>query len=317
MTQEHFTLITAALPKIILIAAVFMIAFFAVESLLIRDRLESRMKALLMERDRVRQRERSALPNGKSKNTFHEILAVLANRARLALWLLDAETQTKLIRAGFRDGNARSLFLVARLSLLIGFSVCYAFYWFLMGDYIYLLGTPLAAWVGIRLSSSILDRIAQRRDAELFSASPDIVDLLTICVEAGMAIEVALQRVAEEIGRQSEVAEDEFNLTAAELSYVQKRSDAYANLATRTGAKPIQDLCVALIQADTYGTSVAATLRLQSAQARRLRQLEGERRALSIPPKLSMVMVFFFMPVIFIVMLYPMISKMSGISVSF
>lgn len=149
------------------------------------------------------------------------------------------------------------------------------------------------------------------------ACAPDIVDLLTICVESGMSIEAALQRVAEEMGVQNEIAADELSVTAAELSYVQKRSDAFANLAARTQSKPVQNLCTALIQADSFGTSIGATLRIQSAEARKLRQLEAERRALSIPPKLSVVMVFFFMPVIMIVMLYPSITKMMDSNVSF
>lgn len=306
--------LVANLPSLILVLAIIGIVAVALEQLFVRDDLDARMKSLLNERDRIRARERSSLPSGKKRGNLQAFLAESAHRAKLAIWLLDAETQAQLVRAGFRDTNARGLFLVTRLSAIVGLSLCFVLYCLISGYMTYIVLTPIAAWLGLRLSTYTLARKAEMRDKEMTSVAPDIVDLLTICVESGMSIELALQRVAEEMARQSEVAADELNVTAAELSYVQKRSDAFANLVARTGSKPIQSLCISLIQADSYGTSIAATLRLQSAEARKLRQLEAERRALAIPPKLSVVMVFFFMPVIMIVMLYPAVSKIAGMN---
>lgn len=316
MMIDLYDKLIASIPILIFMGAVIAIAMVVLERLFVRDELNTRMKAILTERERIRQRERLNLPNGKKQSNIQAFLAECAHRAKLTIWLLDTETQTKLMRAGLRDTNARSLFLVARLSGILGPSVCLLLYCLLAGHMSYIVAVPAVAWLGLRMSSYTLERKAEARDKEMTSVAPDIVDLLTICVESGMSIELALQRVAEEMGRQSVVAADELSVTAAELSYVQKRSDAFANLVARTGSKPIQNLCISLIQADSYGTSIATTLRLQSAEARKLRQLEAERRALAIPPKLSVVMVFFFMPVIMIVMLYPAISKMSGMNFS-
>lgn len=222
-----------------------------------------------------------------------------------------------LIRAGYRTQAARGNFLAIRLLCIVGFATFFGIYCVASDELGWLPFIPLFAWLGYRLSVYLLESKAKMRDAEMLAASPDIVDLLTICVESGMSVELGLQRVAEEIGLRSDVAADELGVTAIELSYLSKRSDAFANLAQRTGAKAIQNLCIALIQADSFGTSVVNTLRIQSAESRKLRQLEAERHALSIPPKLSAVMVVFFVPVIMIVMLYPTMNKMAGVSMGF
>lgn len=317
MTGDLIPLVSAYLPTIAILAAIVAIAYVLLESLFIEDALARRMKDVLAERDRIRQRERAALTVGKSNHPLLAFLNQLTERAKLALWLLDSATQLKLMRAGFRASSARSTFLALRLMSIIGSALAFAAFCFLSDNLVWLAGMPFAAWIGLRLSTYALEKIAAKRDAAMTACAPDIVDLLTICVESGMSIEMALQRVGEEMGAQNAIAADELSVTAAELSYVQKRSDAFSNLAMRTQSKPIQVLCTALIQADSFGTSVTATLRLQSAEARKLRQLEAERRALAIPPKLSVVMVFFFLPVIMIVMLYPSITKMMSMSTGF
>lgn len=317
MISELLDTVVLLLPKIAMIGALIAIAYVLIEPVLGENKFDGRMKAILAERDRIRHRERAALSSGKPQKPLFAFLGQLANKARLALWLLDSDTQQKLVRAGFRDTSARSTFLTLRLVSIIGAGAGFILFCLMSGNPTWLAATPVAAWIGLRLSTYALERIGEQRDAAMNAAAPDIVDLLTICVESGMSIEFALQRVAEEMQGQNVIAADELSVTAAELSYVQKRSDAFANLVARTQSKPIQSLCTALIQADSFGTSIGATLRLQSAEARKLRQLDAERRALAIPPKLSVVMVFFFMPVIMIVMLYPSITKMMAMNTGF
>ena len=303
--------ILQSLPSIMLITAIVSIILVLAEKLMSIEKLDRRMKNILSERARIRNRERHGLVGQANKNRALTILNYIVKQAQLAVWLLDDETQKKLLRAGYRSTTNRTIFLSARLFSMLGGAALIVFYSLLSGDSQYLFAIPLAVWLGFRMSVYSLDKIAAKRDQEMSDSASDIIDLLTVCVESGMSVEVALQRVAEEMASQSVVVGDELAITAAELSYVPKRSDAFANLIARTGSKPIQDLCISLIQADSFGTSIAATLRLQSAEARKLRRLDAERRALSIPPKLSVVMVFFFLPVIFIVMLYPTLSKMS------
>ena len=304
-------------PKIAIVVATIAAAYIIIDGFLTKQTMDRRIKAALLERERVRVRERSKLSSGETNSRIIAFLHQVSNRTKLALWLLDADTQLKLTRAGFRDGNARSVFLVLRLVSIAASTVILILYSVLNEQLILLFCAPVAAFIGLRLSTYVLEKRAEQRDREFNECAPDIIDLLTICVESGMSIELAVQRVAEEMGPRSEVVADELSLTTAELSFVPKRSDAFSNLSQRTSAKTIQDLCISLVQADSFGTSIGATLRLQSLEARKLRQLEAERKALSIPPKLSVIMVFFFMPIIFIVMLYPAISNMAGMKVGF
>lgn len=304
-------------PKIAIVVATIAAAYIIIDGFLTKQTMDRRIKAALLERERVRVRERSKLSSGETNSRIIAFLHQVSNRTKLALWLLDADTQLKLTRAGFRDGNARSVFLVLRLVSIAASTVTLILYSVLNEQLIWLFCTPVAAFIGLRVSTYVLEKRAVQRDREFNECAPDIIDLLTICVESGMSIELAVQRVAEEMGPRSEVVADELSLTTAELSFVPKRSDAFSNLSQRTSAKTIQDLCISLVQADSFGTSIGATLRLQSLEARKLRQLEAERKALSIPPKLSVIMVFFFMPIIFIVMLYPAISNMAGMKVGF
>ena len=317
MSADILNALTLWGPKLIAILAVTAVAYVVIEGLTEKKAMNSRIKAVLVERDRIRARERGKLSGSEPDTAMLAALSEIANRAKLTLWLLDAETQQKLVRAGYRDTSARSIFLALRLLGIAGLSLGFIGYCLLNDSLTWLAGTPLAALIGLRLSTYMLERRIAERDREMNDCAPDIIDLLTVCVESGMSIEHAMQRVAEEMGPRSDIVADELGLTTAELAYVPRRSDAFTNLGQRTNAKSIQDLCISLVQADTYGTSIGMTLRMQSIEARKLRQLEAERKALSIPPKLSLVMVIFFMPVIFIVMLYPTLSGMADIQFGF
>ena len=317
MSADILNALTLWGPKLIAILAITAVAYVVIEGLTEKKAMNSRIKAVLVERDRIRARERGKLSGSEPDTAMLAALSEIANRAKLTLWLLDAETQQKLVRAGYRDTSVRSIFLALRLLSIASLSLGFIGYCLLNDSLTWLAGTPLAALIGLRLSTYMLERRIAERDREMNDCAPDIIDLLTVCVESGMSIEHAMQRVAEEMGPRSDIVADELGLTTAELAYVPRRSDAFTNLGQRTNAKSIQDLCISLVQADTYGTSIGMTLRMQSIEARKLRQLEAERKALSIPPKLSLVMVIFFMPVIFIVMLYPTLSGMADIQFGF
>jgi tight adherence protein C len=126
-----------------------------------------------------------------------------------------------------------------------------------------------------------------------------------ICIESGMSIEPSFRRVSEEIGATSLPLAEEMSLTAAELSYLQERRKAYDNLAARTGLEPVRAVTTALIQAEKYGTPLGQALRVLSAESRAQRLSEAEKKATALPPKLSVPMIIFFLPVLFIVIIGP------------
>ena len=136
-------------------------------------------------------------------------------------------------------------------------------------------------------------------------AFPDALDLLLICVESGMPIEAAFSRVATEIGTQSAELAEEFALTTAELSYLPERRQAFENLGKRCGHSGVKAVAAALNQAERYGTPLGQALRVTAQENREMRMQEAERKAAALPAKLTVPMIVFFLPSLFIVILGP------------
>jgi tight adherence protein C len=129
--------------------------------------------------------------------------------------------------------------------------------------------------------------------------------MLLICVQSGMSVEAAFGKVGKEVANQSIELAEEMTLTTAELSYLQDRRQAYENLAKRTDLPGVKAVTTALIQAERYGTPVGQALRTMAKENREIRQSEAERKAAALPPKLTVPMIVFFLPVLFIVILGP------------
>jgi tight adherence protein C len=151
----------------------------------------------------------------------------------------------------------------------------------------------------------LLKNQIQKRQLSIKRAFPDTLDLLLICVESGMSIEAALRKVSEEVGSQSVALAEELTLTTAELSYLPDRRQAYENLAKRTDLDGVKSVCMALQQAERYGTSLASMLRVMAQENRDIRMSEAEKKAAGLPPKLTVPMMLFFLPVLFVVILGP------------
>jgi tight adherence protein C len=156
------------------------------------------------------------------------------------------------------------------------------------------------------------NRIA-RRQLSIKRAFPDTLDLLLICVESGMSIEAAFKKVSDEVGTQSVALAEELTLTTAELSYLPDRRQAYENLAKRTNLEGVKSVCMALQQAERYGTPLGNMLRVMAQENRDMRMSEAEKKAAGLPPKLTVPMILFFLPVLFIVILGPAAIKVMAI----
>ena len=171
-----------------------------------------------------------------------------------------------------------------------------------------------AAYFGMHLPYLFLKNRIERRQLSIRRAFPDALDLLLICVESGMSIEAAFRKVSEEIGSQSIPLAEELTLTTAELSYLQDRRQAYENLAKRTDLEGVKSVCVALQQAERYGTPLGQTLRVMAQENRDMRMSEAEKKAAALPPKLTVPMILFFLPVLFVVILGPAAIRVMEIS---
>jgi tight adherence protein C len=162
-----------------------------------------------------------------------------------------------------------------------------------------------ALYLGIKLPEIFLKNQTSKRQLSMRRAIPDAMDLLLICVESGVSIEHAFRKVAAEVGSQSVALAEELTLTTAELSYLQERRQAFENLANRTGVDAIKAITTALVQAERYGTPVGVALRVLAQESRDHRMNEAEKKAAALPPKLTVPMILFFLPVLFVVILTP------------
>ena len=168
----------------------------------------------------------------------------------------------------------------------------------------------LLGLLGAYLPTLLLKNRTIKRQQSIRRAWPDALDLMLLCVEAGMSVEHAFKRVAREIGMQSPELAEEITLTTAELSFLEDRTRAYDNLGRRTGLDVVKSVMTALIQADRYGTSVGTSLRVMAEEGRESRMMEAEKKAAALPPKLTVPLIVFFLPVLFIVIIAPAIIKL-------
>ena len=167
-------------------------------------------------------------------------------------------------------------------------------------------GLGLTAIVGRQLDLFVfVTNVISRRQDSIRKAFPDALDLLLICVESGMSMEAALLRVSGEIATQSVELAEELSLTTAEMSYLQDRRKAYENLGIRTGIDNVRSVVTSLIQAEKYGTPLGQSLRVLAQDGRDQRMGEAEKKAAGLPPKLTVPMIIFFLPVLFAVIMGP------------
>jgi tight adherence protein C len=281
--------------------------------LLAGDDLSKRMKAVALEREKIRQRERERLARGEKvvlRRSPKQYMQTVVNELNLGKWVGQEEARALLVQAGHRGQAPYITFLFFRLVSPIVMLAGSAFYIFFVTE----LEQPTSIKVGICILTTYLGMYLpilfvknqiSKRQLSIKRAFPDALDLLLICVESGMSIEAAFRRVSVEVGTQSIPLAEELTLTTAELSYLQERRQAYENLAKRTNLDGVKSVCMALQQAERYGTPLGQTLRVMAQENRDMRMAEAEKKAAGLPPKLTVPMILFFLPVLFIVILGP------------
>ncbi|MGC1779516.1 MAG: type II secretion system F family protein [Xanthobacteraceae bacterium] len=281
--------------------------------LLSTDNLSKRMKAVAFEREKIRQRERERLVQN-SKVSLRQSPKMYMKRAvdnfNLSKWVGQEEARILLVQAGFRGQAPYVTYLFFRMTMPVVMLLGSLFYIFvvLKLDYPPMVKVAVCigcAYLGMHSPNLFLKNKISRRQVSIKRAFPDALDLLLICVESGMSIEAAFRKVSEEVGTQSVALAEEFTLTTAELSYLPDRRQAYENLARRTGLEGVKAVCLALQQSERYGTPLATTLRVLAQENRDMRMAEAEKKAAGLPPKLTVPMIVFFLPVLFVVILGP------------
>jgi tight adherence protein C len=280
-----------------------------------RSTLNKRLKTVSVRREELRARHHATLqkraslraePVGFMKQTLE--------RFNLANMLESPDTRDKLARAGYR-GQAPLIafmffrfvvpFIVFLLALVYFFAISHV-HWPALTKFCAALGVGI---VGYYLPDVYLSNIISRRQESIMQAFPDGLDLMLICVEAGMSIEATFTRVASEIGAQSAELAEELGLTTAELSYLPERSVAFDNLARRTGHSGVKAVATALNQAEHYGTPMGQALRVTAQENREMRMANAEKKAAALPAKLTVPMILFFLPCLFVIILGPAVMK--------
>ena len=281
--------------------------------LLASDPLPKRMRQVALEREKIRQRERERMARGEKislRQSPKQYMQQAVERFNLRKWVGQEEARLKLIQAGYRGEAPYITYLFFRMvtpTAMLLVSVVYIFFIIQINHppTIKLGQCLLATYLGIHLPTLYVKNKIQKRQLSIRRAFPDALDLLLICVESGMSIEAAFNKVSQEIGSQSVALAEELTLTTAELSYLQDRRQAYENLAKRTDLDGVRSVCVALQQAERYGTPLGQTLRVLAQENRDMRMTEAEKKAAGLPPKLTVPMILFFLPVLFVVILGP------------
>ena len=311
--------LTAVFAAIAAVATVLTLAM----PMIAGDSLDKRMKSVALEREKIRARERERMATrGQEKVSLRQspkqYVQRIVDQFNLTKWVGQEEARLKLVQAGFRGQAPYVTYLFFRMVMPVAAFIAAAFYLFVVLEWdqpaVVKFGVCIgAAYAGMHMPLMFLKNRIARRQLSIKRAFPDTLDLLLICVESGMSIEAAFKKVSDQVGSQSVALAEELTLTTAELSYLPDRRQAYDNLAKRTDLEGVKSVCMALQQAERYGTPLANTLRIMAQENRDMRMSEAEKKAAGLPPKLTVPMILFFLPVLFVVILGPAVIKVMGI----
>jgi tight adherence protein C len=296
----------ANIAGIVAAGASFLAVVTVATPMLASDKLGSRLKAVAERREEMRRKSRAAMEKSRSlRPEASGFMADTVHKLNLAQLINDPGVQSKLTQAGLRGPTPVSIFYFCRFSLPFAFALGAFLYLEVMGDKAGMfanmkLGSVVtAAVIGFYLPTIYVSNLVQKRREAIMKSFPDALDMLLICVEAGMSIELAIHRVAGEIGTASVELAEELSLTTAELSYLPERRMAYENLARRTDHPGVKAVAMALTQAEKYGTPLGTALRVMAKENRELRISAAEKKAAALPAKLTVPMIVFFLPVLF------------------
>jgi tight adherence protein C len=285
-----------------------------------RDTLGVRLKAVANRREELKRRSREALKGKSLRQIDQTWYKRVVEKLQLSRLLEDPKVVDKLAQAGYRGPGPISTFYFFRFVMPFVVAMVFSIYLFAVNPAFMNLSTNMRAAVsflglglGFYAPNIYITNQAQKRCQSIAAVFPDCLDLLLICVEAGMSIEAAMQKVAGEIGVNSVELAEELSLLVAELSYLPERRMAYEGLSKRVNYPGVRSVMTAMIQSERYGTPLGNALRVMAKENRDLRMSAAEKKAAALPAKLTVPMILFFLPVLFIVILGPAIIHVQDI----
>ena len=290
-------------------AAAMASVFYAALPYLDRAETQDRVRQVVVERRRNLAAEQRDRLNGKQPEALGNAAEALGELFRLEQLAGQTSAREMLMAAGFRRPSATLIFLAARVITPILFALIAFMYVGMMekplASIVRLVVIVAAAAFGFALPFLIVKNYAQKRRDELGLHFPDALDLMLVCVEGGLSVEAAINRVADESTEKSPVVAEELGLLSAELTFLGERAAAFRNFANRTGEPSTRTFANTLIQAERYGTSLSGALRSLASDLRDQRMQKAERKAAALPAQLTVPMIGFFLPGLFIVILGP------------
>lgn len=310
MDPQSAEMFRTALILLVSLAAVGTL-YVLLAPLLEGDTVKRRMKAVSSERDTLRQSRMDQLNEQAGlRPEAKGFVKALVDSLSLEKLLAAPDLRDKMAQAGLRGQRPIYMFYFFRLAMPIILFLVGLFYFVLLNPLDHainqrLLFTAALTLFGYYAPGIFLKNKATKRIEAIAPVFPDALDLLLICVESGMSIELAFGRVSKEMAGSSIELAEEFSLTTAELSYLQSRRQAYENLGRRNNHIGIRAVSTALIQSERYGTPLGDTLRTMADENRQMRILGAEKKAAALPAKLTVPMILFFLPVLFVVILTP------------
>ena len=294
-------------------AAAMMFAIYA--AVTVKDPMAKRVKALNARREELKSgiitaksRKRQSLvqrteATDKMKDTLKGLKVLQDSQVKII--------QQKLAQAGIRNKEYAVIVIFLRmiLPIVLGFVAVVAIYWLNMfptwGSFKRFMAFAALVIVGYKGPELFLKNRANKRTHAIRKGLPDALDLLVICAEAGLTVDAAFNRVARELGRAYHELGDEFALTAIELSFLTERRQAFENLAYRVDLDAVRGVVTTMIQTERYGTPLASALRVLSAEFRNERMMRAEEKAARLPAIMTVPLILFILPVLFIVILGP------------
>lgn len=277
--------------------------------LLARNRLASRLKAVTSRRQELSRAQRASLKGRRKSESRAALMRAVVNRLKLHQMLESKELKARLAMAGWRHRSAPLTYIFSRIAAPV---VCFAVAICYVSTVLAHMALPTrlailicAVGAGVYLPAILVTNAIQKRQTAIGRAFPDALDLMVICVDSGLSIDAALSRTVEELGAAAPELTEELGLTGAELAFLTERRQAWTNLAERTGLGPVKSLATTLLQTDRYGTPVGQALRVLSDENRQTRMAAAEKKAAALPAKLTVPMILFFMPVLFMAIAGP------------
>jgi tight adherence protein C len=311
-TVLGFDVILIGTVLVAIAAVAVMLAIYA--AVTVRDPMTKRVKALNERREQLKAGISTAPRKRQSvvrrTQTTDKLTATLSTFKMLQDSQIK-DVQQKLAQAGIRKKEYAVAVIFARLvvPILLGslaaFLIYYVEYWPDWSPFKRFMGFAAALGLGYKGPDIYLKNLITKRTDAVRKGLPDALDLLVICAEAGLTVDAAFERVARELGRAYPELGDEFSLTSIELAFLTERRMAFENMAYRVNLDSVRGVVTTMIQTERYGTPLASALRVLSAEFRNDRMMRAEEKAARLPAIMTIPLIMFILPVLFIVILGP------------